>query len=302
MTLSAELTRIFPALQFGQRMTMNGHALHYIDAGQGQPILCVHGNPTWSYYWRTIIEQFRDSNRVVAVDHLGCGLSDKPQQFDFCLQAHINNLTELVERLDLTRIVLVVHDWGGPIGIGAAIRFADRVERLVVTNTGLFPPPFVPWRIRICRIPGLGTILNRGCNAFARAAVTMATEQPGGLAPEVRRGMLAPYDSWANRIAIDRFVQDIPLSPHHRSWKLLEQIDASLPSLAVKPCLLLWGMRDWCFRPSILRILKQRFPAAQCIEFSDAGHYLMEDASGGVVSAMRDFLSQEFTTPPEKKS
>lgn len=289
-TVPSDLRRIFPALSAGRFIQLDSARMHFIDAGRGEPIVCVHGNPTWSFYWRAVIDGLASTHRVVAVDHIGCGLSDKPRQYDYCLRQHVENLAQLIERLDLTDITLVVHDWGGPIGVGAALRFPHRIRRLVLTNTGCFPPPFVPLRILACRIPILGSAMIRGANLFARAAVTMASTRRGGLSHDALYGMLAPYDSWNNRIAIDRFVSDIPLSKRHRTWRELEAIEAGLTLLANKPSLLMWGMRDWCFRPECMDRLKSHFPAAQSVEFPEAGHYLMEDAADEVVAVLSRFV------------
>jgi haloalkane dehalogenase len=285
-----ELSALFPALKYGRFLTLASSRLHYIDAGEGDPIVCVHGNPTWSFYWRGIIEGFRATNRVIALDHVGCGLSDKPQEFDYCLSQHTENLIRLIEHLDLSNITLVVHDWGGAIGAGAAVRLPKRFARLVFTNTGCFPPPFVPWRIRACRLPLLGTAMIRGLNLFARSAVWMATTRRGGLSTEARTGLLAPYDSWHNRVAIDRFVRDIPLNKRHRTWQTLAELESRLKELADKPCLMMWGMRDWCFRPECLRRMQQHFPHAETIELASAGHYVMEDAPADVVAGLAAFI------------
>lgn len=269
-----------------------GGRLHYLDEGTGQPLLMVHGNPTWSFYWRNLVTAFRGRKRVVAVDHLGCGLSDKPGDYEYSLAHHVANLKSLVESLDLNRIVLLVHDWGGPIGLLTALELAERIDRLVIFNTGAFPPPFIPWRIRVCRWPLIRSWGLRGLNLFPRAALTMATHQPARLTPAVRQGLLAPYDSWANRVAIEQFVRDIPTHPRQPTWQLLQRLADRLPEVfADHPVLLAWGMRDWCFRPSCLERLEAMFPRAQVHRFADAGHYVIEDAHERIIPLVDDFLS-----------
>lgn len=273
------------------RTTAHGRQ-HFLDEGVGAPLLMVHGNPTWSFYYRELVKSFRSDHRAIAVDHLGCGLSDKPQYFDYCLASHIENLVGLIDELDLSNATLMVHDWGGAIGLGAALQRPDRFSRIVLFNTGAFPPPYVPLRIRLCRTPIFGTVAMRGLNAFARAALTMATERKGGLAPEVKAGLIAPYDNWANRIAIDRFVYDIPFAKSHRTWKVLEEIEAGLKSLAAKPTLMVWGMKDWCFRPECLDRLITHFPQAEINKIDTAGHYVIEDAPEMVIAAVQAFLQK----------
>ncbi len=275
-----------------QEFVVGPHTLRYLDEGPaGETILCVHGNPTWSFYWRTVIERFRDTHRVLAIDHLGCGRSDKPSRsrFSYTLADHRDNLIALIDSLDLQNITLVAHDWGGAIGLSAAIERIDRIDRIVLLNTAAFPPPYVPWRIAACRLPVLGTIAVRGLNLFARAAVTMAMSR-NQLSDQAASGLLAPYDSWSNRVAIDAFVRDIPMSQRHPTYATLAKLEAELCRLADRPSLLLWGMKDWCFREPCLRRFEQHWPDATTVEIADAGHYLIEDAPTETLDAMDRFI------------
>lgn len=167
----------------------------------------------------------------------------------------------------------------------------ERFKRIVLFNTAAFPPPYIPFRIRVCRWPLFGKLAVQGFNAFARAAVTMATEQTGGLNRDVAQGLLAPYDSWKNRTAIYHFVKDIPLSKSHPTWKVLDEIESQLPSLSELPILLAWGMKDWCFRPECLRRFQTCWPNANVYEIGDAGHYVVEDAAQQVEKYAADFLN-----------
>ncbi len=277
-----------------------GIRMHYVDEGPAQtslgPVLAVHGNPTWSFYYRHLVQHFAQPTstkvqprRVVAVDHVGCGLSDKPQDYPYCLAQHRDNLVRLIEHLDLRNITLVAHDWGGPIGLTTLQQVPDRFSRIVLLNTGAFPPPYVPLRIAACRIPVLGTVGMRGFNLFSRAAITMAVSRKS-LSPAAAAGLLAPYDSWANRVAVDRFVKDIPRSPEHPTWQVLQTLEQKLPAFRHLPALFVWGMQDWCFRPDCLRRLQQLLPEARALEIQDAGHYVMEDATAEVLSAIEQFL------------
>ncbi len=271
--------------------------MHYVDEGTGPVLLCVHGNPTWSFYWRHLIAELRANYRVIAIDHVGCGLSDKPQNYSYTLTQHIENLIALVDRLELENVTLVAHDWGGPIGLGTAQARLPQFNRIVLFNTGAFPPPFVPWRIRVCRTPWLGTWLIRRGNVFARAALSMAVEKRERMTPAVRAGFLAPYDSWANRIAIDRFVRDIPTSARHPTWRTLAEIEAKLSLFRARPSQLIWGMQDWCFRPSCLERLIQHLPDAEVHRLADAGHYVVEDAYEQIIPRMRHFLERTAGEP-----
>lgn len=272
-------------------MAIGPYRLHYVDDGRGSPLLMVHGNPTWSFYWRNLITAFRGTYRVIAVDHIGCGLSDKPAHYHYTLDQHIDNLVQLVDNLDLHHVTLVAHDWGGAIGLGAALARPDRFAAFILFNTGAFPPPFIPWRIRACRIPGLGTIAVQGLNLFARAALTMAIADGNQLSSEVKAGLLAPYDCWAHRVAINQFIRDIPSQPSHPTWQTLARIEQQLRRFRDHPCQLIWGMQDWCFRPSCLERLNEIFPAAEVHRLTDASHYVVEDAHPQIIPRMERFLA-----------
>jgi haloalkane dehalogenase len=265
---------------------------HYLDEGAGQPLLFVHGNPTWSFHWRTLIRALAPRFRLIAPDHVGCGLSDKPQDYPYRLARHIENLKSLIERLDLRDITLVAHDWGGAIGLGAALRCRERFARLILLNTAAFRSKRIPWRIRICRTPFFGPLAVRGANSFARSALTMAVCKPERMTAAVRAGYLAPYNNWAHRIAIQCFVDDIPLGPRHPSYSTLMEIERGLPSLAQLPISLVWGMRDWCFTPHFLDRFREFFPAAEVHPIEDAGHWVMEDSHERVIPIIEEFAAR----------
>jgi haloalkane dehalogenase len=275
-----------------------GQRLHFVDCGSGPAVVMLHGNPTWSFMYRHLIQGMAPTHRAIAPDHLGCGLSDKPQDRACRLADHIANLETLLdEHLRLKRLSLVLHDWGGAIGMGYAVRHPERIERIVVLNTAAFVLGRCPWRIRVCKIPGFGALAIRGFNAFARGALTMAVGKGHSLDAKARAGLLYPYDSWRNRVGLLRFVQDIPLTSSHPTWDTLATIQKSLHLLADKPMLLCWGGQDFCFNDSYLAVWKRYFPQAAVQCFDDAGHYVLEDAHDRVVPLVRSFLTRR--QPPE---
>ena len=276
-------------------ITVGGYRYHYLDEGEGPVLLMVHGNPTWSFYWRELVKAFRGSYRVVVPDHIGCGLSDKPpaDRYSYRLRERVDDLVDLVEQLDLRRVTLVAHDWGGAIGMGAAVAVPERFSRFVLFNTAAFRSPSCPLRIRVCRTPIVGRLAVQGLNLFARAALRMAVSRRERMTPEVRAGLLAPYDSWHNRIAIDRFVRDIPLRPGHPSYRTLAEIEAGLSRFRGHPVCLIWGMRDWCFAPQFLNRFLEFFPEARAHRLEDAGHYVVEDAHEQIVPLVEAFLHQQ---------
>lgn len=271
---------------------------HYIDEGPRdaeQTIVAVHGNPTWSFFYRSMIDAFRKSVRVIAIDHLGCGLSDKPQAYDYCLSNHTANLLNLIDTIHVRNATLVVHDWGGAIGLGAAVQRQDIFERFLVLNTGAFPPPYLPRRIAACRWPWIGSFAVRYWNAFAQTATFMAIDRLPRLNPVAKAGLLAPYDTPANRIAIDRFVQDIPMTRSHKTFGVLEALEKRLPELSGKRIHFVWGMKDWCFRPECMERLSISWPDATRCELADVGHYVMEEAPEEVVRELAWLLNLPAT-------
>ncbi len=274
--------------------------MHYIDRGgvdQGAQhgdrgtLLFVHGNPTWSFHWRRLVAAFEGRYRCVAVDHLGCGLSDKPPQA-FRLADHIAHLVSLVDALKLDRVTLVAQDWGGAIGLGALLQRPERFERIVLFNTGAFPPWFIPWRIALCRVPVVGRIAVQGGNAFARAALRMTLNRRRRLDRAVEAGCLAPYDSWDHRRQIYEFVADIPMNERHPTWETLATIERGLPTLAPLPKLLVWGMKDWCFRPDCLEKFVGYWPEAEVHRLEDVGHWVVEDAPEEALTLVEQFLER----------
>lgn len=278
-------------------LSLDGFDYHYLDEGDpsSPPLMLLHGNPTWSFYYRNLIPELSKSYRVIVPDHMGCGLSDKPQRYAYRLSTHIANLEKLIEHLELKKVSLIMHDWGGIIGMGYATRHPDRVSRLIVLNTAAFHqrPGAIPLMIRICRIPFLGALVVRGLNAFAVMATILAVTRRERMTPAVRCGLLAPYNSWNNRIAVHRFVMDIPFSPGHESYPALHDIDTGLERLQNHPMLILWGARDFVFTvKDFLSIFRQRFPRAEVVLLEDAGHYVVEDAHEILLPRIAEFLKR----------
>lgn len=277
-------------------LEVDGGRMHYVDEGprDGKPLLMLHGNPTWSFLYRRLVKAFRSDHRCVAPDHIGCGLSDKPRDWRYDLVGHLQNVETLVLALDLRRITLVVHDWGGPIGFGFARRHRERIARLVVTNTAAFPGK-APLRLRICRVPWVGEILVRQLNGFAGLATSLAVSRP--LSKAARTGYRLPYRSPADRIAIARFVQDIPLTPRDRSWEELRAIETSLESFRRLPACIVWGERDAVFTPQFLEEWRKRLPHADVHGLEEAGHWLLEDAFDSTEALLRSFLGVPLGNP-----
>ena len=270
----------------------DGNRLSVVDEGRGPVLVMLHGNPSWSYLYRNLIRDLSGRCRCLAPDHLGCGLSDKPQAYPYRLASHIGNLEFVLDHLRVERCVLIVHDWGGAIGMGWAGRHPERVAGLVVMNTAAFPASRIPLRIAVCRWPLLGPLLVRGLNGFARAALFMAVKKR--MDPRVAAGFLHPYGSWAARVGINGFVRDIPVQASHPSWPTLAEVEKGLARLREIPMLLCWGGADFCFHRWFFDQWVRRFPGAETLWLEEAGHYLLEDGFAQVRGAIRAFLDHRI--------
>lgn len=287
-----------------------GVSMSYLDEGprDGEVVVMLHGNPSWSYYWRKLVSGLSDRYRCIVPDHVGMGFSDKPDDggglshphgrgapaYDYTLQSRVDDLQALLRHAgidDATPVTLAVHDWGGMIGFGWALTHAAQVKRLVITNTAAFPLPAakaMPWQIALGRDSLFGSFIIRAFNAFSGGASYLGIEHK--LPADVRRAYVAPYDSWANRISTVRFMQDIPLSAADRAWPLLDAAGKALPSFADRPAFIGWGLKDFVFDRHFLEGFRQALPQAQVTAFDDAGHYVLEDKAAELVPAIRAFL------------
>ena len=265
---------------------------HYLDEGSGENLLMLHGNPTWSFYYRNLILGLKGSYRCVVPDHMGMGKSDKPQDYPYTLSRHIDNFEKLADHLELDDITLVVHDWGGAIGMGFAVRHPERIRRLVIFNTAAFLSSEIPLGLSLCRIPGFGAIAIRGFNVFARGAIRWACVKQERMTEEVRAGYLAPYDNFANRVANLRFVQDIPMSPDSPSYYVIQHIEENLKLFQEHPVQIIWGAHDFVFNDHFLKRWQEIFPQAEVHRMEDAGHYVVEDAHERILPLLYEFLQK----------
>jgi cis-3-alkyl-4-acyloxetan-2-one decarboxylase len=279
-------------------MKIRGFDYHYVDQGRGKPVVMVHGNPTWSFYYRALINALSPDFRTIAPDHIGCGLSETPDPsgYDFRLKSRIEDFDNFIAQLGFNeKITLVGHDWGGMIAMTHAVNHPESIERVVLFNTAAFPPPGgkkLPLRLRLIRDLAL---LSRPAvlkfNLFARAATVMATTK--GLRQEVKAGLLAPYNSPKNRRATLEFVLDIPIHPGDPGFDILRHTADHLHRLNHLPFLICWGMRDFVFDKDYFKEWRRRFPHAQTHTFPDVGHYILEDAPQQIIPLVKDFLDAD---------
>jgi pimeloyl-ACP methyl ester carboxylesterase len=278
-------------------LDLNGFNYHYLDEGQGQPLVMVHGNPTWSFYFRELINNLSPQFRTIVPDHMGCGLSDKPpvDAYGFGLENRVDDLEMLLDHLAVREnVTLILHDWGGMIGMAYAVRHPKRIRRLILLNTYAFLPPAgyrVPLSGHFIRRAGpLASLAILGFNLFSVGALYLASRQ--GLTKDVKKGLTAPYNCWNHRLAVLRFVQDIPLSPNNSSYSLAKAVDDKLALFADTPMLICWGEHDFVFNHQFFDEWRRRFPAAEVHGFSDAGHYVLEDVPEKIVPLVQNFLQR----------
>jgi len=278
-------------------LDLNGFKYHYLDQGEGEPLVMVHGNPTWSFYFRELINNFSPRFRTIVPDHIGCGLSDKPDvdAYGFGLENRVDDLEMLLDHLGVDHnITLILHDWGGMIGMAYAVRHPERIRRLILLNTYAFLPPAdyrVPLSGHFIRRAGpLAALAILGFNLFSFGALYLASRK--GLARDVKKGLTAPYNCWNHRIAVLRFVQDIPLSPKDSSYSLAKTVDDNLALFSETPILICWGEHDFVFNQCFLDEWQRRFRNAEAHRFSDAGHYVLEDVPEKIVPLVQDFLQR----------
>jgi len=293
--MTVDLKKHYPFT--GRTLKLDGLSYHYLDEGAGEPVVMVHGNPSWSFYYRNLVLALRDRYRCIVPDHIGCGLSDKPgdDRYDYTLSRRVDDLERLIDSLDLQgKITLVLHDWGGMIGMAYATRHPERIARLVLLNTAAFHLPKekkFPLGLKICRETALGTLLVRGFNAFsAGASVVGCKKHP--MSAELQAAYRSPYDSWANRIATLRFVQDIPLKPGDSNYALVSEVADNLHRFSELPIAIFWGELDFVFDTTFLAEWMRRFPKAEVHRYPDGGHYILEDMKEEVVPLIADFLQR----------
>ena len=278
----------------GSYRNVNGYRLHVLDEGRGDTVLMLHGNPTWSFYYRNLVLGLRGTHRVIAPDYIGCGLSDKPDEksYDYTLRRRVDDLAALIEQSDIKgRITLMMHDWGGMIGMAYASRFPERIGRLVLLNTAAFHLPKakkLPRTLWLCRKTPLGDLFIRDTGLFTSVLARWAVCRP--MEQSVREAYLLPYRAPQDRTALLRFVQDIPLEPDDPSYGLVSEVQANLPAFGGTPTLILWGDRDFVFDHHFLTEWRKFLPAAEVHRFPDAGHYVLEDAGAEILPLIRDFF------------
>ncbi|MCB0309822.1 MAG: alpha/beta fold hydrolase [Bdellovibrionales bacterium] len=271
---------------------IDGHQMHYIDeshaGGDAPVVILLHGNPTWCFYYRNLIAALRPSMRVICPDFIGCGLSDHPANRHYRAADRIQHLQELVNALGLKKYSLVMHDWGGSIGTGLAVRNVAAIERLVYLNTTLTETESLPKVIKTAARPIIGKFLTKYTRHFLKLTTTLGVCKK--LPKDIRNGYLYPYQSVARRTAIWDFVADIPFDSSFPSYAEMLYLANHIPQLGHVPVQIVWGLRDICFHREMLNKVAEHFPQANVLEIPDASHLVLEDSPEISNEAIKRFL------------
>ena len=270
-----------------QYQKVKGGRMHYVDVGRGQPLVLVHGSPTWSFAYRHLIKQLSGEFRCIAPDHLGFGLSDKLQKFSYKPDAHAENLECLIHELNLKNIVLVVHDYGGPIGLNYAIHNPHNISRLVVMNTWMWSLKGDPTLEKSNRFLNqkIGTWLYRKMNFQARFMLQQAVENKANLPKNIQAQYINAFPTPDSRKGMLTAARELIGSS---DW--FESLWRSREVLQDIPTLLLWGMQDPFIDLNSLDRWHQLFTRQRMVRLAGAGHLLMEDNKYDLHTFIRDFL------------
>ena len=266
-----------------------GGRLHYVDEGEGPAVVMVHGNPAWSFPYRTLILRLRGAYRCVAPDHLGFGLSEKPRGWSYLPQDHAANLERLIDGLGLRDVTLVVQDWGGPIGLAYAAAHPGNVSRLVITNSWAWPVNRDPYYLAFSGFMGgpVGRYLIGHHNFFAGTMMKRLFGDPGKLTAATHEQYLLPLADPRDRTGCMELPRQIL-----RATPWLAELWRGVRGLGGKPALIVWGDRDIAFRRKELLRWESAFPMARVVHLPGAGHYVLEEAPDEVCDAVASFLTE----------
>jgi haloalkane dehalogenase len=276
-----------------REFTVDGIRMHYIDEGKGETLLFVHGTPSWSFDFRHVIKALRPKYRCVAVDHIGFGLSDKPADYPYDTRRHSENLEKLVLGLDLRDITLVVHDFGGPIGLNMAIRHPERIRRLVILNSWLWSsvddPDFIRMK-KTLRSPLLPFLYKR-LNISPRL-ILPASFGEHKLPKRLRRQYTSPFGNAGEREGALAFARSLL---DDQDW--FEELWRKRAAITEKPTLLIWGMKDPVIKAHHLGKFMSGFPDARVLRLESCGHFPQEEEPAQVIAATARFMDTEINSP-----
>ncbi len=263
--------------------------MHYIDEGSGEPIVMLHGNPTWSFLYRHLVKGLSGKYRCIAMDHIGFGLSDKPKKWSYLPKEHAKNFYQLIEKLNLRDITIIVQDWGGPIGLSYAVANPDNVKRIIIMNTWMWSVKGDPHFERFSKFIGgaFGRFLIKRFNFFVRIVMKMVIGDKSKLPKSIHRHYIKPLKYPGERKGCFVFPKQIIESS---DW--LDSLWSQRGKIKDKPALILWGLKDIAFREQELNKWADLFSNSTVIKFEDAGHFLQEEKGGKLYLIVDDFLAK----------
>lgn len=260
--------------------------MHFIDEGNGDVVLFVHGTPTWSFLYRDFVKELSKSKRCIAIDHIGFGLSDKPMSFEGTPEKHAENLIAFIQKLDLKDITLVVHDFGGPIGLGAALEMPDRIKNIVVLNSWLWSTRDNPMAQEIDKLLNSpeGEAAYIEMNYSPTVLLKQAFANPENLAEDVHNHFIQPFSEKEARHSLLKIGRAFVGSSdwYEEKWQ-------ELNALSDKNWLILWGEKDPFLNQGFLAKWENKLPNAE-IKKLDSGHFVQEESTGKAIEEIHVFL------------
>lgn len=274
-----------------RHVVVRGVRIHYVEQGTGPPVLFVHGNPTWSYIWRNVLPATAGTHRAIALDLMGFGRSEHPPGSRYDVVEHAAVIEAFIGELGLQHLSLVLHDWGGILGMDYAVRHQANVDKVVLMSTFLAPPRgrLNSLLMRVPRVPGIGWLAVERLNLFLPLALRAGIARPARLSQEIRRSYAEPFPTAESRRSIRRFTEQLPVSPADESYAMLTKIAAELPAFD-RPVLILKGRWDPILSMRRARWLARTLPHARVEVIDGAGHFLQEDQPARVAELVASHI------------
>ena len=280
-------TKLYPFNN--QYIQLDAGRMHYVDEGKGEIILFVHGTPAWSFLYREYVAELSKSYRCIAIDHIGFGLSEKPEKFDGKPQSHSKNLTEFIEKLDLKEITLVVHDFGGPIGLSSAIKNHNSIKQVILFNTWLWETKNNPEAQKINKIINskIGKFLYLIMNFSPKVLLKKGYYEKKKLTKRIHSQYISPFPNKPSRLSLLNIGKSLVGSSdwYQKQWKNLDKLER-------KPWLILWGTKDEFITTEYLQKWKRRLPNSIVKEF-DCGHFVQEEKTKETIQEILKWLKQQ---------
>ena len=266
---------------------VNDTTMHYVDEGEGEVLLFVHGTPSWSFEFRNVIKFLSKKYRCIAIDHIGFGLSEKPAKYDYTVQNHTASLLKLVTHLQLNQFTMLVHDFGGIIGLAAAEQIPEKIKGLVILNTWCRSIQDEPEYKKMKMILGspLVPLLYRYLNFSAKYILPAAFGERSRLTPEIHQHFLRPFSKVSERNGTIAFAKSLL-----RDQDYYASVGEKLSILKDKPVLIIWGMKDEFITEKHLLWMQEQFPGSKVVRYDDAGHFVLEEKSVVAGPVIAEFM------------